>query len=337
MEKRTMFNIRLKIVTAALAVALASATARADWPKRVFAPYVYLGNGDNFRITDCNDAIGLKHYTLAFIIADKHNDPSWFGEIPMNRNFYADQIAAIRQRGGDVICSFGGADGREIAIAEKDPNVLQAKYQAVIDQYKFTWLDFDIEGSNLDKNPEANKRRNSVLASLQRKNSGLVVSYTLPVDPNGISQASRDLLADAKAKGVTVHSANIMVMFFGADFLRGGKKEADVAIASANKAREQISSIDPNVLIGLCPCIGTNGSREEIFNLDDARVLRAFADKTDWVCSLSYWSMNRDSEKNRGEDTSSDLPLPSWAFANTFKSFTSPADLPSRPNDSHHQ
>jgi hypothetical protein len=128
-----------------------------------------------------------------------------------------------------------------------------------------------------------------------------------------------------------------MVMFFGADFLRGGKKEADVAIASADKAREQILSIDPNVLIGLCPCIGTNGSRDEIFNLDDARVLRAFADKTDWVCSLSYWSMNRDSERNRGEDTSSDLPLPSWAFANAFKSFTSPADLPKRPNDSHHQ
>ena len=44
-------------------------TARADWPARVFAPYMYLGAGDDFKLTDCDDATGQKHYTLAFIIA----------------------------------------------------------------------------------------------------------------------------------------------------------------------------------------------------------------------------------------------------------------------------
>ena len=47
----------------------ASLTAAADWPSRVFAPYMYLGAGDNFKLTACDDACGQKFFTLAFIIA----------------------------------------------------------------------------------------------------------------------------------------------------------------------------------------------------------------------------------------------------------------------------
>jgi hypothetical protein len=316
--------IKFRFLLFVLILSTATRSFGAAWPTRVFIPYMYLGNGDHFKLTDCDDAIGLKHYTLAFIIADHQNNPSWYGEIPMAQNYYADQINAIRQRGGDVVCSFGGADGTEVAIAETDPAKLEAKYQSVIDQYKFTWLDFDIEGDNLDKHADASRRRNTVLASLQQKNPGLIISYTLPVDPDGISQSSIDLLTDAKAKGLKVHSANIMVMYFGADFLRGGKHEGDVGIASANKAHEQTMAIDPTIQIGLCPCIGTNGSHDEIFNQDDAKVLRAFADKTDWVCSLSYWSMNRDSEIHHGGDTSAEIPAKPWEFATAFKTFTQP-------------
>jgi len=321
-----MINYRLILAALAMVSAVFTGEARADFPKRVFVPYVYLGNGDNFKITECADAIGVKHYTLAFIIADGQNNPAWFGEIPLGKNFYGEEIAAIRKRGGDVICSFGGADGTEIAIAETDPAALQAKYQAVIDQYKFTWLDFDVEGDNLDKHPDANKRRNIALAGLQKKNPGLIISYTLPVDPDGISQNSQNVLADAKADGVAVHSANIMVMYFGKHFLEGGKTEAAVGIESANKAHEQTLAIDPTIQIGLCPCIGTNGSKKEIFNQDDAKVLRGFADKTDWVCSLSFWSMNRDRDSGKGGDQNAEIPQKPWDFAEAFRSFTTTFD-----------
>jgi hypothetical protein len=196
--------------------------ARAEWPARVFAPYMYLGSGDDFKLTDCDDACGLKYYTLAFIIARQdgtvkdatyHKEPAWDGRVPMGQNLYQDQIEAIRKRGGDVIISFGGEAGRELAIVEEDPVVLQAAYQSILDRYRFTWLDFDIEGTNLEQNPAASQRRNTVLAALQSRNPGLIISFTLPVHPNGISEASQALLADAKAKGVKVHSANIMVMF----------------------------------------------------------------------------------------------------------------------------
>src|SRR3954471_12256784 len=207
---------------------------RAEWPARVFAPYMYIGAGDNFKLTDCDDACGLKYYTLAFIIAKQEGsgkdakylkEPSWDGKTAIGENLYHEQLDAIRKRGGDVIMSFGGEAGKEMANVIDDADALEAAYQKVIDQYKFTWLDFDVEGNNLSKGKADSERRNTVLARLQKKNPGLIISYTLPVDPNGISQASQNLLADAKAKGVKVHSANLMVMFFGQRFIKKGKSE----------------------------------------------------------------------------------------------------------------
>src|SRR5271156_224705 len=111
-----------------------------DWPTRVFAPYMYLGSGDNFKLTACDDATGQKFYTLAFIIANHDKNPAWDGRTEMLKNLYGDEIAAIRARGGDVIVSFGGAGGTELALAEPDVSKLTTKYQSVIDQYKLTWL-----------------------------------------------------------------------------------------------------------------------------------------------------------------------------------------------------
>ncbi len=164
-----------------------SAAAKAEWPAKVFAPYMYLGSGDSFKLTDCDDACGLKHYTLAFIIADKENNPAWDGRTPMEKDLYHDQIDAIRKRGGDVIVSFGGEAGKDLAQVEEDLMALEKKYQSVIDHYKFTWLDFDIEGKALG-DTKANERRNAVIAKLQAKNPGLVISFTVPVDPNGVSR-----------------------------------------------------------------------------------------------------------------------------------------------------
>lgn len=325
-------------------------TVQNHWPKRVFAPYMYVGTGDNFKLTDCDDQCGLKFYTLAFIIARQdghgkdaiyHPEPSWDGRIPIEQNFYADQIGAIRKRGGDVIMSFGGEAGKELANEIDDAAKLEAAYEKVIARYHFTWLDFDVEGNNLDKGKTDSERRNTVLADLQKKYPGLIISYTLPVDPNGLSKQSLDLLADAKAKGVKVHSVNLMVMYFGKNFIGKGKSEGELGVESANAAYAQVQKIDPQIQIGLCPCLGQNGSKDEVFGLEDAKTLRAFADKTPWVCSLHYWSINDDAARPRRKRavtattnevgvvayTTNRIMVASenqpWQFAKVFLSFTS--------------
>jgi chitinase len=242
----------------------------------------------------------------------------------MGENRYADQINAIYARGGEVIVSFGGADGTEIAIAETNVTVLQAKYQTVIDHYKLTWLDFDIEGDALN-NSAANSRRNAALALLQAHNPGLVISYTLPVDPNGISAESQSLLADAVAQGVKVHSANVMTMDFGGHFSKG-KKMSDVSIASAIKAHEQCRAISAGIQIGLTPMIGQNDERSEVFTQDDARALIKWAEQQPWICSLSFWAVNRDTghlDKDKTGNNTSGIPQTPWEYTAIFKPFTS--------------
>jgi hypothetical protein len=322
-------------LVALVTLGFGAGAARAAWPERVFAPYMYIGAGDDFKLTDCYAGCGQKYYTLAFFIARQdrsrdggtiyYKEPAWDGATPLAKNLYADQIDAIRKAGGDVIVSFGGEGGKELAFVEDNPLALQADYQAIMDRYKFTWLDFDIEGDSLDMKLAGNAVRNTVLAELQKKNPGLRISFTLPVDPNGISDSAQALLKDALAKGVKIYSADVMVMFFGERFIHKGKSEGQLGIDSAIKAHEQIAQIDQNIRIGLCPCLGKNGSTSEIFTIDDAKVLRSFADKTPWICSLHFWSINADAARPSKRDRPATQPMAEkspWEFANVFKSFT---------------
>jgi hypothetical protein len=296
----------------------------AGWPEKVFAPYMYIGADDHFKITQCDDACGQKFYTIAFVIADNHNNPAWDGRFALETDLYKDQITEIRKRGGDVIVSFGGGGGTELGLVEPDADKLEAKYQSVIDRYQLTWLDFDIEGDALSKT-DVNQRRNTVLAKLQAKNPGLIISYTLPVDPDGIPKDGLKLLADAKAQGVKVYSANVMTMDYGAHFAQG-KKMCDVAIASALKAREQCLAIDPAIQIGLTPMIGNNDEKGEVFTLVDAEALRNWAETQPWICSLSFWASNRDNGRHtdrQDDNDSSGIQQKPWDFTMTFKPFTS--------------
>jgi Glycosyl hydrolases family 18 len=311
-------------VSAVLQIGAVLTAAGAVWPARIFAPYMYIGADDHFQITSCDEACGQKFYTLAFVIADTQGQPAWDGRFPMKKNLYAAQINEIRRRGGDVIVSFGGADGTEIAIAETNNTALETKYQSVIDRYHFTWLDFDIEGDSLS-NAAANQRRNAVLAALQSKNPGLIVSFTLPVDPDGISAESQSLLADAVSREVKVHSVNVMTMDFGAHFSKG-KKMSAVSIASALKAHDQCRHIAPDIQIGITPMIGQNDEPGEIFTQRDARVVRKWAEGQPWICSLSFWASNRDTghlDKDKTGNDTSGIRQSSWEFTRIFRSFTS--------------
>ncbi|HEY2759794.1 MAG TPA: chitinase [Pirellulales bacterium] len=323
--RRTLF-IWLALLIALTINFKAVTIARADWPAHVFAPYMYIGSGDSFKLTDCDDACGLKYYTLAFIIADKEGNSAWDGRTPMEKDLYHDQIDAIRKRGGDVIISFGGEAGKDLALVEKDVDKLEAKYQSVIDRYKFTWLDFDIEGKQLEDDA-ANQARNIVLAALQKKNPGLLISYTLPVDPNGISKHSLELLKDAKVKGVKVKSANVMTMYFGPTFTKN-RSMIDLCTASAEKAYEQCQKIDPAIEIGITPMIGKGGTGgSELFSLDDAKKLTDWASPKPWVCSLSFWCINRDSGKPSkknpdGGNTASGIPQQPFDYSKAMEKFT---------------
>ena len=74
------------------------------------------------------------------------------------------QITGVRALGGDVVVSFGGASGQELAEVITDVAALQRPIRSVIDAYGLTHIDFDIEGAAsadhaVDRSPQSGDRR----------------------------------------------------------------------------------------------------------------------------------------------------------------------------------
>ena len=125
---------------------------------------------------------GLKYHSLGFVVSGTGCQASWGGYYDMTQNFLVSDIASLRSLGGDVIVSFGGAAGTELAGSCSTVATLQAQYQAVIDRYNLTRIDFDIEGTMLG-NTTATDRRNKAIAALQAATASagktLTVQFTL--------------------------------------------------------------------------------------------------------------------------------------------------------------
>jgi hypothetical protein len=340
-------NARVLGVGAALLIALGVVgQAWAEWPGRVFAPYVY---GKPGALVEAYNATGQKYFSLAFTTSSGRRrrrrgaatapatmsaaagtatapatmpaeNPSFSGH-PMSDHFLAEDIAFIRSKGGDVIMSFGGADGTELGMTDPDPEKVEAKYQAVIDEYKLTWIDMDIEG-NAIKSPAQNHVRNTALVNLQKKNPGLIVVYTLAADPNGLSPQGLETLRDAKEQGLKVEAVNLMTMDYGRE-LSDGKTMGDLAIRTVESSYKQMQGIDPAMKVGITPDIGINDVKTEIFGLEDAKTVMAWAKDKPYVRLLAFWVLQRDRAKgNYNQDTASGVTENDWDFSNAFNGFT---------------
>ena len=128
-----------------------SLATRGQFGAKVFAPYVDAAAFPTPQLVGGPyTATGQLFYSLAFITAQtvgSSSVPAWGGVIPISQWYFYDQVQDIRLKGGDVIVSFGGEAGTELAQAITDVGTLVAAYQSVIDMYKLKWIDFDVEAS----------------------------------------------------------------------------------------------------------------------------------------------------------------------------------------------
>ena len=286
-----------------------------------------------FPLTQTAQQTGQRYFTLAFVTARNTCEAAWGGVIPMSDNFAAADIANLRAAGGDVILSFGGANGIELGQSCTSVASLQAQYQAVIDRYNLTHIDLDIEGAAIADSTSVD-RRNRALAGLQAaaraQNRTLFVSYTLPVLPSGLTWQGEDLLRNAAANGVQVDRVNIMAMDYGS--IANPNTMGQNAIDAANSLLAQMRPIfsgktdaQLRAMTGITPMIGLNDVPPEVFTLADAQLLYNFA-VANGVGGLAMWSATRDKSCANGgayvaPDCSGIAQTP-WAFTNLFKSFT---------------
>ncbi len=253
-----------------------------------------------------------KSVVLSFVVSnpDKPCEPYWGGVYGLDEaqtTLDLDRrIARFVQNGGDVSVSFGGQANSELATLCTDAGKLKSAYEAVIDRYKLTSIDLDIEGDSL-ADTEAGLRRAAAIASIQadRKAEGkaLNVWLTLPVSTTGLTSVGITAVDQFLAARVNLTGVNAMTMDFG-ESIGSSRSVLEAAEAAAEATHAQLgtsyenhgTTLGPQTLwskIGLTPMIGQSDVIGEILSLDDADALNLFAvDKG--VGRMSMWSLNRD-------------------------------------------
>lgn len=189
---------------------------------QVFSPYVDMSLSKSQNLSQIVHDSGVTDVTLAFMLNSVRDQVGWGGVgsifndgLPAGSSMH-EQINAVQQQGVNVRISFGGAVGSEPALEFSSADALANAYQSVMDRYHVNYLDFDIEGGAMANNV-ANHLRDEALVTLQHNNTGLHVSFTLPVLPTGLTYEGINLLTQAKQDSVKVDVVNIMAMDYGAN------------------------------------------------------------------------------------------------------------------------
>lgn len=252
---------------------------------------------------DITSVAQVDHFTLGFVVSDADKNPSWGGYYPIENSYYSDQIESLRKKGGDVIVSFGGAMGQELATVSSSSLELFQKYAKVVRKYDLTSLDFDIEGSAIHDD-RANKYRAGAIRELKRVFPRIKISLTVPTTPDGLDASALRLIDQTPCDLV-----NIMAMDYG----NGKGKMAEFAISAAKSAFKQTGKS-----IGITVMIGVNDTGE-VFTLDDAKKLKAFIKRNSWVKRTSIWSINRDNGKKTSMSHSSMIDQYPFQFSEILK------------------
>jgi hypothetical protein len=293
------------------------------------APYVDLTNNQEPMLDSAISDGGLKAFTAAFVIGSGCN-AIWGDTLPVtNDPTVSADISRATSAGAQVIVSFGGAGGVELAQSCTDLTQLTAAYQSVIDTYHLTHIDFDVEGAAIADTASVNLRFQAI-AALEAANPGLVVSVTIPVLPDGPDANGQAFLQAAKTDGATINLINIMTM----DFYGTWDTNAEMGSYSTQAAQATLSFAqtiwpsDTYANIGITPMIGQNDDPAEIFTEADAQTVVDFAD-SNGIGRLAFWSVDRDQPcagSATGLPACSEISQSSLDFTKAFDAYGGGAD-----------
>lgn len=314
-----------------------SATSTKPW----FASYVDVTSTPTFAFEQIG-ATDNKDVVLSFIVSSTSKEcvPAWGGVFtPDSASDTLDldrRIARLKQQGGSIAISFGGLKNTELASSCGDVASLKTAYRSVIDRYDIDTIDLDIEQNNL-KDTAAGERRAQAIAELQteRRAAGksLAVWMTLPVSPTGLTEDGTRTVTQMLEKKVDLAGINAMTMDYGQSL--NGLSMIDAAKKALTSTHRQLGILYQRTgtylndatlwsKIGATPMVGQNDFENEVFMLDDARLLNEFARNKN-IGRMSMWSANRDvtcgsnyTNTKAVSDSCSGVKEKSGAFAKTL-------------------
>ncbi|KDA04876.1 glycosyl hydrolase family 18 [Microbacterium sp. CH12i] len=245
---------------------------------------------------------------LAFVVAAAADqcEPSWGAaysladagtELDLDR-----RVDNMRRDGAHVAVSFGGALNTELGVACSTTSELADAYRAVIDRYRVSTIDLDLENESL-ADAAAGARRAAAVAQVQkRSDNDLSVWLTLPTATDGLTDQGIAAVRQLLEAGVDLTGVNAMTMDYGTDL--AGKSMAEASISALEAVNDQLTTLYADLrialptggawaLLGATPMIGQNDVVDEVFTIADAQQLNEFATKQR-LARMSMWSINRD-------------------------------------------
>lgn len=308
----------LALTATGVAVALAPAGNAAAGSVYSVAPYVDMSNSQEGLLDTAVTGHGLKAYTAAFVLGEGCTQ-IWGDTLPIGNDSYTDpEIAKAKSEGASVIISSGGASGEPLAWTCSTQSSIDAGYQAIINDYGVTQLDFDVEGAAIADTAAA-ARQMQAMKDLKASNPNLQFSMTLPVLTSGLTGDGVNILKAAKNAGIKIDVVNIMTM----DYYAGtGTEMGQAALSAARATLAQMQSVDSGYTyanLGITPMIGKNDDGST-FTLADAQTVESFAAQNS-VGRLAFWSANRDqpcSGSANSLSTCSEISQNSLAFTDAF-------------------
>lgn len=285
-------------------------TPKSPWPAHVYAPYVDFTLNSQPDLASLAQNQNVTHFTMAFVVSKDADTclPTWGTAYNVNDYAQYSKIKALREAGGDIMVSIGGANNSPLAASCKNVNDLKQHYYDIVDNLNLNVLDFDIEGTWVADHESINRRNEAVKAVQDtRKAEGRSVGiwYTLPILPTGLTAEGLYVLEDAKAKGVELAGVNVMAMDYGNSICQSDGTEgqnihgkcATSAIENLHSQMKQIftdkSDAEINAMMGTTPMIGYNDVQGEVFYMSDAKLV--MQDATDrGLGMIGIWSMMRD-------------------------------------------
>ncbi|WP_128896200.1 carbohydrate-binding protein [Longirhabdus pacifica] len=281
-----------------------------DWPETIFAPFVDAVGWPPFPLAEKTDELKIPFYNLGFIVSESKDvfKPTWGTYYAAEEGPLNDEIRKVREMGGDVIVSFGGAANVPLHAAAPDVESLKEQYKRFIKAYGLTRVDFDIEGiwlndtTSLIRNSKALKLLQD---ELKTENYDLGIWFTLPVLPSGLTMDGVNVIDLALGEGVDIEGVNVMTMDYGDSAAPNPDNQmGEYGIQAIQNLQKQlkeqysnhnISKTDAELwkMIGTTPMIGLNDVVTETFNQQDAKETLQFA-KEKQIGMVSMWSMNRD-------------------------------------------
>ncbi|MFG2934257.1 carbohydrate binding domain-containing protein [Streptomyces sp. NPDC048282] len=308
----------LALAATGVTVALAPAGNAAAGSVYSVAPYVDMSNSQEGLLDTAITGHGLKAYTAAFVLGVGCNQ-IWGDTLPIGNDSYTDpEIARAKSEGASVIISSGGASGEPLAWTCSTQSSIDAGYQAIINDYGVTQLDFDVEGAAIADTAAA-ARQMQAMKDLKASNPNLQFSMTLPVLTSGLTNDGVNILKAAKTAGIRIDVVNIMAM----DYYAGtGTEMGQAAVSAARATLAQMQSVDSGYTyanLGITPMTGKNDDGST-FTLADAQTVESFAAQNS-VGRLSFWSANRDQPCGGSANslsTCSEISQNSLAFTDAF-------------------